>query len=194
MGRERTLNERVEGVRRALESIEIGIDAYHEGKLQGWQQVVIQLYKLLLDKESGPLVSVTFPDLALHPMTVEVPKPNPGDILFFMLGRVHLSPRMFSVELFDETKLRIPLSDWLQQILFVLDSREYSIARFIRILRHSEAAHFGVKTGQDVEATRAIRIIQSGITQSNAEAYTVALGDYVLKQLKERLLLFEAGR
>lgn len=190
MGRLKTNLENIQGIKSSLEVIEIGINAYNSGKLASWQPIVVELYKLLVDKSSGPLAVLVFPHLHLHPMLIIIPPLKKGDTpdLLFDPVRKYFKPgEKIKVEIFDETKAKIPLSKWLQQIFLVSNSYYFTIEKYLDILRHNEGAHYATKTGRQIEATKLWLIIEQGTTQTNIEKYMAALGQYILNQLKGEL-------
>jgi len=148
--RERDDQETLQQLVTALQAIEIGIDAYRDGKSAGWMIVSAYLNQLLADISGGnkPLLDRILSDLDFDPL-----RNNLAD----HEGKFLLSASGFSKEnggassVFNLNNLCIPKDSWLKQVIYIqpYQNQGFSIT-LLDLVRWSRNQGGGVHFDQSI--------------------------------------------
>lgn len=186
----------------AIEGLESGVQRGRSGSPAAYQDVAYQLRKLLVPGQGNDLLLRVLPDAALHKL-VEQPPPLSSEELarlrpgvrfieeaqrgpqfagiYAIFRLTQSAPIQVDLE-FDLTSPPVPVREWREQEL-VRTSPPISVAQFIRAVANKDAVHADDKIGAEiVEITR----LASGWPAS--QAVMVALGEYVVKRVRELLV------
>ena len=105
-------SELMKGLVDAIESIQINIDAYLDGKRAGWLAVGAQLFISLCDP--APLHSLLgrlLPSISFYPLATQIERSKDKDDAWLVHSPapVHFDPNKVTVELFDLSKPKLPM-------------------------------------------------------------------------------------
>lgn len=123
----------------SLRTIEVNIQLYDTGETIAWIPIAIELYKLLVDDRYGPLVPELLPTLMLYPLRSR-PSDQPVSYELFSPG-FSVEGRQIKFDLFESDGNKQELSSWLKQDIIEVKGNRATIADFVIIMRHNQAAH-----------------------------------------------------
>lgn len=172
-----------------LDVLRLGIDTFRDGRKSTWMIVSAYLHQLLIDKTNGnkPLAARVIPSLKLHPILFNASSKE-------SLRHAPVSITNSNLEIFDWSKPRIPLDDWLSQVAYIQLKNQQGISitigELIKMPRHQAGGvHF------DEEVADTMHLIEGVLTfahigeyQLTYRDYLVAIGDYVLTELNSDLM------
>jgi len=178
----RTETDEMLGVQEALAIIEHDLLRLSSFRL-AWQSIATQLWKLLGDRSSGPLITRALADPTLHPLCATIPS---GRYEAYLPGNIILRPFGVEFDYFDESSPPIRLEDWMKQILFV-NGQDVTIGDLLELSRHNETAHYGKHLCSKFAS------VKNGFSLKvpDAEDYTslhlniFAVGSYVVRRVSE---------
>ena len=166
----------------AISNMSRSLDACYDGDRYAYQDVAVQLRKLLCDEKRGldnSLVLRCNPQYALHPLSSpwsELPVAGPD--VYFLSGLANFDGRAsgFLSSYFDESKELISLALWRDQQLV---HQSVTILSLIRSVADKEAAHSDRDSNKTLDL---MRFFQFGGAKAGAEILTT-IGHYILRKL-----------
>ena len=190
--RKRTRQEIRQHLEEVLDFLQLNLGAYHSGRRSAWLALPAQLFILLCDPSARPpLVQKVIPDFSLHPLRVDPSKRGARYKIY--LPRIRFGPHGLATELFDLTQPRMPLSEWLDQTVAVLnigDSGQYvKLTDLIKETRHKAGpGHYDTeRVSPTLQATEGLRTVEHGTDRPLREKLLVAVAQYVVHQVREQL-------
>jgi tetratricopeptide (TPR) repeat protein len=190
-GRTRQSEENLYLLVEVLDVLRIAIEAYQDGHQSAWLIISARLHQLLTDKAKKqiPLALRVIPELELHPMRQNLRDREVDFILASPVG-IHSTEKGFSLEIFDTSKLRVSLSDWLNQIAYIIESDEITLQQLIEEPRHQAGAvHFDPVLRPSMRRIEGILLYAFvGEKQLSFRDYLVAIGAYVQAELNAQTI------
>ena len=180
----------------ALDSIEINLSACLSGNRAGALNLSTQIWKLLCDRQGGnALVEKVIPSFSLQPVRHQ---PKPGvEYRLYDLASVTFGNDQITIQLLDSSKPKIPLSQWLEQLVTIASAETngvtVTIKDYLFHLRNSEGAHFHNNPRNNPrEVTRAIKTGMANY-RINGEVYPadylylLILSSYIVEEIRLQL-------
>lgn len=170
-----------------IKNLETSLKAYRSNK-EMYRVVATQLGILLCDRNA--LVPRLFPNVRFHRLIVKPTvnmdtKKKVGkntyrlDFNFYVPGLIDVRKnRIKIITIFDETRTPIKFEYWIDQPLF---SKDFTLRKFIKLVRNIEGAHSDPKAPNKLQITKKFFINDDDITK----IYIIKIGEYVLAQCKD---------
>lgn len=171
----------------------------NQGAMHYYRSIAVELRKLLCDAKNsnGGLLQELFSNEGFHPIQrslTDLPRPDsPPEtedskwILTFALSGEILLSRPGIVRIFDESKPKIPVSEWLEQPIAFLGPEEdagfVTIRNLIKAVADKEGAHADKTLGPVLRLTQPFKINAGRGVVSLHKEYIIGIGEYVLGQL-----------
>lgn len=149
-----------------------------------WDPIVTQLYKVLCDKEEEAPVLRAFPDFELPPIRTQPEKKEAIAGYYWICGMMGSE-----ADPFDTSAPKIPLLQWLKQIVMIVGTQVITIEDCIRLPRHTQAAHAQKLSGKAATILRDGWVFTQG-EQTRESAFPrllFTIAEYVVAELRLRL-------
>lgn len=169
-----------------LDALEINLEAYKNGRVGGWLAISTQLYILLVDPSRGqPLITRLLADFTLHPINKPDISRKPTKYL------LHFSREV----VFDKTKPKLPLKDWLDQTLDVLHINTsgkskgvyISIRELIEETRNQAGGgHFDPKIRETIRATTGFKLVEEGKSIPYHIKRLIEISEYIIPEIRSQ--------
>lgn len=175
----------------SIQIMDVNIQMYDKGVPQVYRVIAVELRKLLCDGKNSLLTRI-YGDFKLHPISgywekieknkqwlEKFKKPYP-EITFQTVGAIEQAPgkRPRIVKIFDVDSKKIPLNDWLDQILW---TPHITLKGLIRSVADKESAHSDKTYNETLDFTRG----GSFGGQPHHVDVIIKIGEYLLKALKK---------
>ncbi len=174
-----------------LDVLRIGLEAYQNKRFAAWLVISARLHQLLTDtaRRKTPVALRVLPELTLHPMKQDLRQRQLEYILASPVS-IHYSRPNVNLEIFETSRMRIPINDWLEQIAYIVDSNEITLRELIVNSRDKlGGGHYDPVLDP---ATQKIEKILTFVHHDDRTLvfadYLVAIAIYVLPQLEARLI------
>lgn len=175
-------NKALVDLKASVSILESNIRLFHEGTTATYRSISVLLRLLLCDKK--PLLTRIFPNLKLHPLRGGITKEMEEDyikdrVFLYIHAKIRLDTKdgVKIIELFDESREPIELTEWLDQSLF---KQKITIKELIKSVADTEGAHSDPNYNNTLNYTRSIKLDNEAIHIK----YIIAIGEYILKWLK----------
>lgn len=104
---------------RSLNRLSRQLKNYQNGDVDAWQDMATKLFILLCDRTPVPLAKRIMPNVSLHPLLVDISEIK-HDYSLIDAVKKHFDANGITFDLFDLSKPKIGLEEWLQQsVLYV---------------------------------------------------------------------------
>ena len=166
----------------AISNMSRALDACYKGNPYAYQDVAVQLRKLLCDERRGKDVSLVLrynPQYALHPLSSpwsELPVDGPDVYFFGGMATFDGRDSGFFNSYFNESKEPIPLALWRDQQLI---HQSITIRGLIRSVADKEGAHSDRDSNKTLDL---MKFFQFGNARAGSEILTT-IGHYILRRL-----------
>jgi tetratricopeptide (TPR) repeat protein len=189
-GRTRNQEENLYILVEILDVLRIGIEAYRKERSAAWLIISARLHQLLADRTNRqlPLALRVIPDLQLHAMKQNL-RNRKVDFSMASPVSIHSTEYGFGLEIFDTSKLRIDLSDWFEQIAYIIDHNEITLKQLIEEPRHQAGAvHFDPILRPSTHRIEGVLLYATiGEKQLSFRDYIFAMGEYVQAEMNGQL-------
>ena len=116
---------------RSLDRLQRYLDAYYQDDNDAWQDMVGKLSILLCDRTPIPLAEKIIPNLSLHPLILDITGIKENYQLYDAVRKSY-TPTGIIFELFDLSRPKLPLEEWLQQtVLYISEETPKEILESI---------------------------------------------------------------
>lgn len=181
-----------EGLLQALDAIQVNIEAYLSGTRAGWLAVGAQLFVLLCDPNpSRSLLGSQRPGTSFYPLTTRIdrPKNDTTGYLMHSPAPVSFDDGKMTVHLFDTSRPKVPMKEWLRQVIGVhcyADKGHYvTIENLIRYARKQMGpAHFDLERDTIAKALEFPQIRFRGENHPFYEWAIILIGHIVLNEVR----------
>ncbi len=182
-----------------LDVLHINIDAFKQGRSAGWMSVSAQLFVLLCDRSKynrqTALVERVMPGFCLLPLREDL-SDKVGRYLFF-LPRIKFNHESLSLELFAFDEPKIPLGDWLSQVIAIGTVNESGVPISIETLitdtrNQAGGGHFDSNVREELQAAESFTFVEGGARLPFFAKTLVAIGEHVQSEVRNQLRAAEA--
>lgn len=101
----------------SLKNLERNLNDYNEGELYAWQDIANNLFVLIGDNVAGSVASKVIPNLSFYPLLNNINNIRHNCSLISAFG-VEFTDNDIRIILFNTTKPKLMLLEWLNQYLF----------------------------------------------------------------------------
>lgn len=174
----------------SLEVLDIGVDAFNEGKLSAWMIISARLYIFFIDRSNGniPLALRLISDLQLHPLYAQADSASANLVPSHPVVRVKNG--IYSMDpLFNLQEPRIPLPQWLDQVPMIINFKPIDIRTIIKETRlQSGGGHFDENVRPLTKSIeQSVLITQQGRQAAGFHFFLAAIGAYIYDELMSQM-------
>lgn len=177
-----------------LDALDINIEAYNQGRSAGWMAVSAQLFILLCDRNRRnrwtALVERAIPTFALHPLLNDLSGKAHQYLLY--IPKINFNSQNLRLELFNLNEPRIPLADWLRQVIAILPVNETGVPITLEGLitesRHQAGGgHFDPNVRETLQAAESFIFVEGGAHLPFFSKSLAAIGEYVSDEIRSQM-------
>ena len=166
----------------SISILDANISLFHAGTKEVYIVIANELRKLVCDKNNSLLPKV-FSTILCYPIKYPDIKNKQGLILQTFGGMKFNGKGDYKIiDLFDESKSKLLLKDWLKQTL-LFSFGEISIEQLIKSVSDKEGAHADDNYNQTIHQ---FKFLQVG-SKDTRGYYITAIGEYLLSEIKQNV-------
>lgn len=174
-----------------LDALDINVEAFNQGRSAGWMAVSAQLFILLCDKNKynnwTVLVERVIPDLSLHLLLKDLSN-KVGKYLLY-LPKINFDAERMRLEFFNFDEPKITLQEWLSQVIAIGTVNNAGVPISIETLitttrQQAGGGHYDPNVREDLQAAQSFIFVEGGAHLPFFSKALVAIGDYVLKEVR----------
>jgi len=189
----RSQYEVISHLEKILSILERAVQDYKKNKGEStlWLAASSQLYILLVDKSNGkPLIERVIPNVKYHPLHKDMTDIAPKALL--SLPKLEMSSDGITVDLFNTNAKKIPLSDWLEQTIAVLNyddkGHPITIKKLIEYTYlHEGGGHYPSEIDSTAKALSGFMFVEGGKQAPFFQKATITIADYLIIEIRKKI-------